>query len=120
MNPRAPRAAVPTGGPAGYGERGNGSQRRRPESWWNAQFESDPRTACTLGRRSSSPRPWPHRVPRSPCRSPGKSPVNAASILAVISQGIDHGDEVTIVVDGGDEQAVLDQLVELLSTDHDE
>jgi phosphocarrier protein HPr len=47
-------------------------------------------------------------------------PVNAASILAVISQGIDHGDVVTIVVDGGDEQAVLDQLVELLSTDHDE
>ncbi|MEV1131425.1 HPr family phosphocarrier protein [Agromyces sp. NPDC049794] len=46
--------------------------------------------------------------------------VNAASILAVISQGIDHGDEVTIVVDGGDEQAVLDQLVDLLSTDHDE
>jgi phosphocarrier protein HPr len=50
----------------------------------------------------------------------GGSPVNAASILAVISQGIDHGDVVTIVVDGGDEQAVLDQLVELLSTDHDE
>jgi len=46
--------------------------------------------------------------------------VNAASILAVIAQGIDHGDEVTIVVDGGDELAVLDQLVELLSTDHDE
>ncbi len=50
----------------------------------------------------------------------GGSPVNAASILAVIAQGIDHDDEVTIVVDGGDEQAVLDRLVELLSTDHDE
>ena len=50
----------------------------------------------------------------------GGSPVNAASILAVIAQGIDHGDDVTIVVDGGDESAVLDQLVELLSTDHDE
>jgi phosphocarrier protein HPr len=50
----------------------------------------------------------------------GGQAVNAGSILAVISQGIDHGDEVTIVVDGGDEQAVLDQLVELLSTDHDE
>jgi len=50
----------------------------------------------------------------------GGSPVNAASILAVIAQGIDHGDEVTIVVDGGHEQAVLAQLVELLSTDHDE
>jgi phosphocarrier protein HPr len=53
----------------------------------------------------------------------GGAPVNAASILAVISQGIDHGDEVTIVVDadgGTDEAAVLDQLIELLSTDHDE
>jgi phosphocarrier protein HPr len=50
----------------------------------------------------------------------GSAPVNAASILAVISQGIDHGDEVTIVVDGGDESATLGQLVELLSTDHDE
>ncbi|WP_159605611.1 HPr family phosphocarrier protein [Agromyces humi] len=50
----------------------------------------------------------------------GGAPVNAASILAVIAQGIDHGDDVTIVVDGGDESAVLDQLVELLSTDHDE
>ncbi|UOE42606.1 HPr family phosphocarrier protein [Agromyces larvae] len=49
----------------------------------------------------------------------GKSPVNAASILSVIAQGIDHGDEVTLAVDGGDEQAVLDALVELLSTDHD-
>ncbi len=53
-------------------------------------------------------------------RKGGGAPVNAASILAVIAQGIDHGDEVTITVDGGDEHAVLDQLVELLSTDHDE
>ncbi|KRE21053.1 HPr family phosphocarrier protein [Agromyces sp. Soil535] len=53
-------------------------------------------------------------------RKAGGAFVNAASILSVIAQGIDHGDEVTIVVDGGDEHAVLDQLVELLSTDHDE
>ncbi len=46
--------------------------------------------------------------------------MNAASILAVISQGIDHDDEVTLVVEGGDEARVLDELVELLSTDHDE
>jgi phosphocarrier protein HPr len=50
----------------------------------------------------------------------GGKPVNAASILGVISQGINHGDEVTLVVEGGDEAAVLDSLVELLSTDHDE
>lgn len=50
----------------------------------------------------------------------GGSPVNAASILAVISQGINHDDEVTLVVEGDDEQRVLDELLELLSTDHDE
>jgi phosphocarrier protein HPr len=50
----------------------------------------------------------------------GGKPVNAASILGVISQGIDHGDEVTLVVEGGDESAVLDSLIELLGTDHDE
>jgi phosphocarrier protein HPr len=50
----------------------------------------------------------------------GGAPVNAASILAVISQGIDHGDEVTLVVEGGDEPRVLEELLELLSTDHDE
>ncbi|MGW9630797.1 HPr family phosphocarrier protein [Agromyces sp. NPDC055520] len=50
----------------------------------------------------------------------GGKPVNAASILGVISQGIDHGDEVTLVVEGGDEAVVLDSLIALLSTDHDE
>ena len=49
----------------------------------------------------------------------GGTPVNAASILAVISQGIDHGDEVTVAVDGDNADTVLDELVELLLTDHD-
>lgn len=49
-----------------------------------------------------------------------KPAVNAASILAVISQGIDHGDEVTLTVDGDNAESVLDELVELLSTDHDQ
>lgn len=47
------------------------------------------------------------------------APVNAASILAVISQGIDHGDVVTVAVDGDDADAVLGELVDLLLTDHD-
>lgn len=47
-------------------------------------------------------------------------PVNAASILAIIALGIDHGDEVTITVDGENENAVLDQITELLLTNHDE
>jgi phosphocarrier protein HPr len=50
----------------------------------------------------------------------GGKPVNAASILGVISLGIDHGDEVTLAAEGDNADAVLDQLSELLLTDHDE
>lgn len=49
----------------------------------------------------------------------GDRSVNAASILGVISLGIDHGDEVTLTADGDDAEAVLDLLVDLLVTDHD-
>ncbi len=48
----------------------------------------------------------------------GKS-VNAASILGVISLGIDHGDEVLLSVDGEGAEGVLDELEGLLTTDHD-
>lgn len=47
------------------------------------------------------------------------SPVNAASILGVIALGIEQGDYVTLVADGDGAEAVLDQLSDLLSTDHD-
>ncbi|WP_029146474.1 HPr family phosphocarrier protein [Microbacterium luticocti] len=46
-------------------------------------------------------------------------PVNAASILGVISLGIEQGDEVTLTVDGDGAEAVADTLTELLATDHD-
>lgn len=49
----------------------------------------------------------------------GEKTVNAASILGVISLGIDHGDEVTLAADGDNAETVLDTLVELLVTDHD-
>lgn len=45
--------------------------------------------------------------------------VNAASILGVISLGIDHGDEVALRVDGEGAEDVLDELSALLTTDHD-
>lgn len=45
--------------------------------------------------------------------------VNAASILGIISLGINHGDEVLLTVDGDDADGVLDQLTTLLTTDHD-
>jgi len=48
----------------------------------------------------------------------GKS-VNAASILGVISLGINHGDEVTVSADGDTADQVVADLVALLSTDFD-
>lgn len=48
------------------------------------------------------------------------APVNAASILAVIALGIEHGDAVTISAEGDGADATLDALAELLATDHDE
>ncbi len=49
----------------------------------------------------------------------GDKTLNAASILGVISLGIEHGDTVTLTADGDNAEAVLDQLAEILSTDQD-
>lgn len=49
----------------------------------------------------------------------GDKTLNAASILGVISLGINHGDVVTIAAEGDGAEALLDQLEELLTTDHD-
>jgi phosphocarrier protein HPr len=49
----------------------------------------------------------------------GGRSVNAASILGVISLGIDHGDEVLLAVEGDGADELLDELSGLLSTDHD-
>jgi len=57
-------------------------------------------------------------IPITIAKDSGK-PVNAASILGVISLGIEQGDYVTLSVDGDNADATLDQLSELLSTDHD-
>ncbi|MDC7803371.1 HPr family phosphocarrier protein [Microbacterium laevaniformans] len=48
------------------------------------------------------------------------APVNAASILGVISLGAEKGDYVTLTAEGDNANAVLDVLAELLTTDHDE
>jgi phosphocarrier protein len=45
--------------------------------------------------------------------------VNAASILAVLSLGIAHGETVTLTADGDRADAALEALVQLLSTDLD-
>ncbi|EAR25675.1 phosphocarrier protein HPr [marine actinobacterium PHSC20C1] len=52
--------------------------------------------------------------------SKGDKSVNAASILSVISLGVGHGDEVTISAQGDGADAIIAELTEILSTDHDE
>jgi phosphocarrier protein HPr len=49
----------------------------------------------------------------------GDKTLNAASILGVISLGINHGDQITLAAEGDDADAVLDTLVDLLTTDMD-
>lgn len=46
----------------------------------------------------------------------GEKRVNAASVLSVISLGVDKGDAVTIA---SDDESALDELEQLLLTDHD-
>ncbi len=57
-------------------------------------------------------------IPVTVAKDAGK-PVNAASILGVISLGIEQGDYVTLTADGDTAERVLDTLAELLATDHD-
>ena len=49
----------------------------------------------------------------------GDKTLNAASILGVISLGIEHGDEVTLRAEGDNADSVLDELATFLTTDHD-
>jgi phosphocarrier protein HPr len=49
----------------------------------------------------------------------GKS-VNAASILGVLSLGIDHGESVTLASEAEEADAALDDLVAMLQRDLDE
>ena len=49
----------------------------------------------------------------------GDKTLNAASILGVISLGIEHGDQITLAAEGDNADAVLDTLAELLTTDMD-
>jgi phosphocarrier protein len=52
--------------------------------------------------------------------APNGASVNAASILAVLSLGIDHGHEVTLSAEGEGADEALDRLVTLLSTEDSE
>ncbi|GAA4912067.1 HPr family phosphocarrier protein [Nesterenkonia massiliensis] len=50
----------------------------------------------------------------------GEKSVNAASILGVMSLGVEHGDEVVLTVEAENAEQTLDTLAELLTTNHDE
>jgi phosphocarrier protein HPr len=60
-------------------------------------------------------------VPVTIAKGSGKA-VNAASILGVIALAVEHGDYVTLSVEGEGAavEGTLDTLSELLVTDHDE
>lgn len=49
----------------------------------------------------------------------GGEPVNASSILSLISLGVAQGDELTLSAEAADAEQVLDRLAEILTTDHD-
>jgi phosphocarrier protein len=49
----------------------------------------------------------------------GGDPVDARSIVLVMSLAVGNRDEVTLAADGDGAEAALDHLVELLEVDHD-
>ncbi|WP_066041138.1 HPr family phosphocarrier protein [Herbiconiux solani] len=57
-------------------------------------------------------------VPVQISKASGRT-VNAASILGVISLGIEHGDTVTLVSEDPASDALLDELAALLASDLD-
>ncbi|MDE3720812.1 HPr family phosphocarrier protein [Nocardiopsis sp. N85] len=49
----------------------------------------------------------------------GQDPVDARSLLAVMSLGVKHGEEVTLATEGENADEALDSLAELLASDLD-
>jgi phosphocarrier protein HPr len=49
----------------------------------------------------------------------GDKTLNAASILGVISLGVEHGDSVMLTAEGENAEVVLDELATILTTDQD-
>lgn len=53
-------------------------------------------------------------------RKPDGDPVDASSILSIMTLGVEQGDEVTLAAEGDQADEALDTLVELLERDLDE
>ena len=49
----------------------------------------------------------------------GEKSVNAASILGVLSLGVEKDDQVLLTAEGENEEQTLDSLEKFLTTDHD-
>ena len=49
----------------------------------------------------------------------GRSPVNARSLLNLLTLGAEHGDEVTLSAEGDGADAALDELATMLESDLD-
>lgn len=58
-------------------------------------------------------------VPVTIAKATGGDPVDARSILLVLTLGVEHGDEVVLRADGDGADNALDQLAELLAQDLD-
>ncbi len=52
-------------------------------------------------------------------RKPDGAPVNAASILSIMTLGVSHGDEVILTAEGDGADAALEALTALLERDLD-
>ncbi len=58
-------------------------------------------------------------IPITITKAGGGKAVNAASLLAVMSLGVKHGEEVELTSDAESADQVLDDLVAFLEVDHD-
>jgi phosphocarrier protein HPr len=84
------------------------------------------RTATIASRVGLHARPasvFIEAVKRQPVRvtisKDGSTPLDAASILSIMSLGAANGDTVTLAADGEGAEAALEELAELLQTDLD-
>lgn len=69
------------------------------------------RPAATFAQAAAEA-PVPVRISKA-----DKQPVDASSVLLVLTLGVQHGDEVVLHAEGDDADATLDSLAELLATE---
>lgn len=69
------------------------------------------RPATTFAQAAAAA-PVPVRIAKD-----GQAPVDASSVLLVLTLGVEHGDEVVLSAEGDGADAALDELVDLLSTE---